>query len=204
MLIFQYDNNHVANIFGKISTDFIEADRQNVKLNIAKKQAQKTLNKILAKQEEQQKKALVKSLNVNDTQQQKLNVLAMAASQPPFVNPLEVKKQLVKSLNVNDTQQEKLNVLAMVASQPPFVNPLEVKKQLVKSLNADISTPQEKLNVLAMAASEPSFVNPIPNPIKIQRLFRKIKARRERRKLLSLVEPLDTNMPQEKSDGKKD
>jgi hypothetical protein len=112
------------------------------------------------------------------------------------------RKELVKSLNADiTTPEQKLNVLAMAASQSPFINPLEVKKELVKSLNADITTPEQKLNVLAMAASEQPFDNPIPNPIKIQRLFRKIKARRERRKLLSLVEPLDTDMPPEqKSD----
>jgi hypothetical protein len=41
----------IANLFGRVSTNFLEADRQNVKLDIAKGQAQQALNILLAKQE---------------------------------------------------------------------------------------------------------------------------------------------------------
>ena len=46
----QQKEQRIANLFGKVSTNFLEADRQNVKLDIAKAQAQQALDRLLAKQ----------------------------------------------------------------------------------------------------------------------------------------------------------
>jgi len=109
-----------------------------------------------------------------------------------LLNPLEA-NWIIGDAIKNKLARKQLDTLRQKKQEE------QQKKALVKSLNVN-DTQQEKLNVLAMAISEPSFVNPMQYPIKIQRLFRKIKARRERRELLSLVEPLNINMPQEKSD----
>ena len=112
------------------------------------------------------------------------------------------KRAIKEKMRIIGNKQWRKDLEKLAARNKMFekrMNKEDIEKQaLVKSLND--TQQQQKLNVLAMAASEPSFVNPIPNPTKIQRLFRKIKARRERRELLSLVEPLDINMPPEKSD----
>ena len=88
------------------------------------------------------------------------------------------KQELVKSLNIKDlNDNKKLNVLQL-ASEQSFVNPLLQKQELVKSLNIKDLNNTEKLNVLQLASEQP-FVNPIPNPIPIQSLFRRNKAKQE-------------------------
>ena len=48
----QQKEQRIANLFGKVSTNFLEADRQNVKLDIAKAQAQQALDKLLQRQQQ--------------------------------------------------------------------------------------------------------------------------------------------------------
>jgi hypothetical protein len=48
----QQRQQNVSNLFGRISTNFLEADRQNIKLDIAKSQAQKTLDILLTRQQQ--------------------------------------------------------------------------------------------------------------------------------------------------------
>jgi hypothetical protein len=94
----------------------------------------------------------------------------------------QIEQELVKSLNIKDLNDtEKLNVLKL-ASEQPFVNPLLQKQELVKSLNIKDLNDTEKLNVLKLASEQP-FVNPIPNPIPIQSLFRRNKAKQEVKEL---------------------
>ena len=50
--ILQQRQQNVANLFGRVSTNFLEADRQNVKLDIAKAQAQKALDRIQQRQQQ--------------------------------------------------------------------------------------------------------------------------------------------------------
>jgi len=51
LLARQQKEQRIANLFGRVSTNFLEADRQNVKLDIAKGQAQQALDKLLQQQQ---------------------------------------------------------------------------------------------------------------------------------------------------------
>jgi hypothetical protein len=55
LLARQQKEQRIANLFGRVSTNFLEADRQNVKLDIAKGQAQQALDKLLARQQKEQR-----------------------------------------------------------------------------------------------------------------------------------------------------
>jgi len=55
----QQRQQNVFNLFGRISTNFLEADRLNFKLDIAKSQAQKTLDILLPRQKQAQAASII-------------------------------------------------------------------------------------------------------------------------------------------------
>jgi hypothetical protein len=125
----------IANVFGRVSTNFLEADRQNVKLDIVKGQAQKSLDKLLARQQKQQRIANVFGrVSTNfleaDRQNVKLDI---------------VKGQAQKSLDTLLTkQQEKLITPLASVNDFFFRKPFEALETASKN-NISISELMQKL-----------------------------------------------------------